>query len=65
MNAKWIGRALIFASGMVVGATLYQAYLNYKAKKSREEKFEKSKETPEAKKEEVKPQEPTTEMPYG
>lgn len=65
MNAKWIGRALIFASGMVVGATLYQAYLNYEAKKSREENFEKSKETPEVKKEEVKPQEPMTEMPYG
>lgn len=37
MARKWIGRALIFVSGMVVGATLYQAYQNYKAKKAREE----------------------------
>lgn len=36
MTRKWIGRALIFVSGMVVGATLYQAYQNYKAKKARE-----------------------------
>ena len=64
MNAKWIGRALIFASGMVVGATLYQAYLNYKAKKSREENFEKLKETPEAKKEEDKTQKHITEIQY-
>lgn len=61
MKTKWIGRALIFASGMVVGATLYQAYLNYKAKKSREGKIEKT----EVQTEPATDQNPPTEMPYG
>lgn len=58
MTRKWIGRALIFASGMVAGATLYQAYQNYKAKKAREENPQKQ-----DLKEEVVETEPT-EMPY-
>lgn len=58
MTRKWIGRALIFVSGMVVGATLYQAYQNYKAKKAREVNPQKQ-----DLKEEVVETEPT-EMPY-
>lgn len=58
MTKKWIGRALIFVSGMVVGATLYQAYQNYKAKKAREENPQKQ----DLKEEEVSTA--PTEMPY-
>ena len=58
MTRKWIGRALIFVSGMVVGATLYQAYQNYKAKKAREENPQKQ----DLKEEEVSTA--PTEMPY-
>lgn len=58
MTRKWIGRALIFASGMVAGATLYQAYQNYKAKKAREGNPQKQ-----DSKEEVVETAPT-EMPY-
>lgn len=58
MTRKWIGRALIFVSGMVVGATLYQAYQNYKAKKAREENPQKQ----DLKEEEVSIT--PTEMPY-
>lgn len=58
MTRKWIGRALIFVSGMVVGATLYQAYQNYKAKKAREGNPQKQ-----DLKEEIVETEPT-EMPY-
>lgn len=58
MTRKWIGRALIFASGMVAGATLYQAYQNYKAKKAREENPQKQ----DLKEEEVSTA--PTEMPY-
>lgn len=58
MTRKWIGRALIFVSGMVVGATLYQAYQNYKAKKAREGNSQKQ----DSKEEEVSTA--LTEMPY-
>lgn len=58
MTRKWIGRALIFVSGMVVGATLYQAYQNYKAKKAREGNSQKQ----DLKEEEVSTA--PTEMPY-
>lgn len=58
MTRKWIGRALTFVSGMVVGATLYQAYQNYKAKKAREGNSQKQ----DAKEEEVSTA--PTEMPY-
>lgn len=58
MTRKWIGRALIFISGMVVGATLYQAYQNYKAKKAREGNPQKE----DLKEEEVSTA--PTEMPY-
>lgn len=58
MTRKWIGRALIFVSGMVVGATLYQVYQNYNAKKAREGKSQKQ-----DSKEEVVETAPT-EMPY-
>lgn len=58
MTRKWIGRALIFVSGMVVGATLYQAYQNYKAKKAREGNPQKQ----DLKEEEVSTA--PTEMPY-
>lgn len=58
MTRKWIGRALIFVSGMVVGATLYQAYQNYKAKKAREGNSQKQ----DLKEEEVSTT--PTEMPY-
>lgn len=58
MTRKWIGRALIFVSGMMAGATLYQAYQNYKAKKAREENPKKQ----DAKEEEVSTA--PTEMPY-
>lgn len=58
MTRKWIGRALIFVSGMVVGATLYQAYQNYKAKKAREGNSQKQ----DAKEEEVSTA--PAEMPY-
>lgn len=58
MTRKWIGRALIFVSGMVVGATLYQVYQNYKAKKAREGNSQKQ----DLKEEEVSAA--PTEMPY-
>lgn len=58
MTRKWIGRALIFVSGMVVGATLYQVYQNYKAKKAREGNPQKQ----DLKEEEVSTA--PTEMPY-
>lgn len=58
MTRKWIGRALIFVSGMVVGATLYQAYQNYKAKKAREGNSQKQ----DLKEEEASAA--PTEMPY-
>lgn len=60
MTRKWIGRALIFVSGMVVGATLYQAYQNYKAKKAREGNSQKQ----DLKEEESKVETASTEMLY-
>ena len=64
MTRKWIGRALIFVSGMVVGATLYQAYQNYKAKKAREGNPQKQDLKKEAK-EESRAETALTEMPYN